>query len=141
MAPPPCRGSTSRHQDASTSITAAKHQPAPHPSSSPGAGKVDRSTAFLPAPAVQNHAANLAVLPGGDLGCVWFGGTQECVQDISIWFSRLSGDAWSPPTTLFPATTTGGVFVRQPPVVLASGRWLVPVFHWQAIKYVRVSGT
>lgn len=145
----------------------------------------DLTTAFLPAPAVQNHAANLAVLPGGELGCVWFGGTQEGVPDISIWFSRLSGDTWSepvrlseddtrseqnpvlatapdgnlwllytaqragnqdtaevrrristdgghtwsPPTTLFPATTTGGVFVRQPPVVLASGRWLVPVFH------------
>jgi predicted neuraminidase len=143
------------------------------------------TTAFLPAPAVQNHAANLAVLPGGDLGCVWFGGTQEGVPDISVWFSRLTGDTWSdparlsaddtrseqnpvlatapggelwllytaqragnqdtaevrrrtstdggvtwsPPRTLFPATTTGGVFVRQPPVVLPSGRWLLPVFH------------
>lgn len=148
------------------------------------------SEAFLPAPAVQNHAANLAVLPDGDLGCVWFGGTQEGVGDISIWFARLSprspdptawsapvrlsaddtrseqnpvlaiapdgdlwlfytaqraghqdtaevrlrvsgdsGVSWSAPRTLFPATDSGGVFVRQPPVVLPSGRWLLPVFH------------
>lgn len=145
----------------------------------------DRAEAFLPAPAVQNHAANLALLPGGDLGCVWFGGTQEGVADISIWFSRLVSGVWSEPVrlssddtrseqnpvlatapdgslwlfhtaqragnqdtaevrcrvsrdggatwsatrTLFPATPTGGVFVRQPPVVLPSGRWLLPVFH------------
>ncbi|MCP2167625.1 sialidase family protein [Goodfellowiella coeruleoviolacea] len=153
----------------------------PHPDDA------ERIEAFLPAPAVQNHAANLAVLPGGDLGCVWFGGTQEGVSDISIWFSRLapgghtwsapvrlSGDAtrseqnpvlavtpegqvwlyytaqraghqdtaevrlrvstdagatWSPPRTLFPATADGGIFVRQPPVVLPTGRWLLPVFH------------
>jgi predicted neuraminidase len=140
---------------------------------------------FLPVPAVQNHAANLAVLPGGDLGCVWFGGTQEGVPDISVWSSRLTDDGWtepvrlsgdgtrseqnpvlatapngdlwllytaqhagnqdtaevrlrvsgdggttwSPHRTLFPATPSGGVFVRQPPVVLPSGRWLLPVFH------------
>lgn len=146
-----------------------------------------RAEAFLPAPAVQNHAANLAVLPGGDLGCVWFGGTQEGVADICVWFSRLAprsdtwtdpvqlsddptrseqnpvlfsaptgelwllhtaqqagnqdtaevrlrtsadgGATWGPTRTLFPATGTGGVFVRQPPVVLEDGRWLLPVFH------------
>ncbi|MFH8573739.1 exo-alpha-sialidase [Streptomyces sp. NPDC017993] len=55
-----------------------------------------------PAPAVQNHAANLTVLPGGDLGCVWFGGSQEGVADISVWFSRLAagGDTWSAPVRL-----------------------------------------
>jgi len=54
--------------------------------------------AFLPAPAVQNHA----VLPDGDLGCVWFGGTQKGVPDISIWFTRLSpgAAAWSAPVRL-----------------------------------------
>ncbi|MES2549864.1 MAG: hypothetical protein V4630_09235, partial [Pseudomonadota bacterium] len=35
-------------------------------------GRVD---AFLPSPMVQNHAANLHVLPDGRLACVWFGGT------------------------------------------------------------------
>ncbi|WP_432045805.1 sialidase family protein [Streptomyces asiaticus] len=58
--------------------------------------------AFLPAPAVQNHAANLTVLPGGDLGCVWFGGTQEGVPDISVWCSRLApgADTWTEPVRL-----------------------------------------
>nr|WP_229791040.1 exo-alpha-sialidase [Zhihengliuella salsuginis] len=67
----------------------------------------DLSYAYLPAPTVQAHAANLAVLPGGDLGCVWFGGTQEGVPDISIWFSRLArsadgawGGSWSEPVQL-----------------------------------------
>src|SRR6185503_1206113 len=40
-----------------------------------------RRQALLPAPQVQNHAANLAVLPDGSLGCVWFAGTQEGVPD------------------------------------------------------------
>ncbi|MET7332183.1 exo-alpha-sialidase [Nonomuraea sp. NPDC005650] len=147
----------------------------------------DRHEAYLIAPAVQNHAANLMSLNDGDLGCVWFGGTQEGVSDISIWFSRLrkGADTWSTPTrlsddmtrseqnpvlfptpagelwllytaqhagnqdtaevrrrvsrddghtwgpvdTLFPATSRGGVFVRQPVLVLPSGRWLLPVFN------------
>ncbi|MFE3741722.1 exo-alpha-sialidase, partial [Streptomyces sp. NPDC059134] len=153
----------------------------PHP------GEPGRAEARLSAPAVQNHAANLTVLPGGDLGCVWFAGTQEGVADISVWFSRLAPDGarWSPPVRLsddtgrseqnpvlfpapsgdlwllhtaqraghqdtaevrrrisrdggeswgesrvvFPATDEGGVFVRQPVVVLPSGRWLLPVFR------------
>ena len=68
----------------------------PHPTE-PG-----RTDAYLPAPTVQCHAANLATLPGGDLGCVWFGGTQEGVGDISIWFSRLGEGAveWSAPVRL-----------------------------------------
>ncbi|MEU7747643.1 exo-alpha-sialidase [Nonomuraea sp. NPDC049158] len=147
----------------------------------------DRHEAYLIAPAVQNHAANLMALGNGDLGCVWFSGTQEGVADISIWFSRLEkgAEAWSTPTrlsddltrseqnpvlfptpadelwllytaqhagnqdtaevrcrisrddghswgpvrTLFPATSRGGVFVRQPVLVLPSGRWLLPVFN------------
>ncbi len=52
-------------------------------------GEPGRRDALLPAPRVQNHAANLAVLPDGALGCVWFAGTQEGVPDISVWFSRL----------------------------------------------------
>ncbi|MEU0478950.1 exo-alpha-sialidase [Streptosporangium sp. NPDC006013] len=147
----------------------------------------DRYEAYLVAPAVQNHAANLMVLRDGDLGCVWFGGTQEGISDISIWFSRLEkgadawsvpvrmsddltrseqnpvlfptpagelwllytaqhagnqdtaevrcrisrddGHSWGPVRTLFPATERGGVFVRQPVLVLPSGRWLLPVFN------------
>jgi predicted neuraminidase len=126
-------------------------------------------------------------LPDGRLGCVWFGGTQEGVPDISVWFSTLapgaeewsaprqlsddptrseqnpilfptpdgdlwllytaqhagnqdtaevrrristdSGQSWGPVETLFPPSETGGVFVRQPPVVLSSGRWIIPIFR------------
>src|SRR6185369_11471605 len=61
-----------------------------------------RSDALLPAPQVQNHAANLAVLPDGSLGCVWFAGTQEGVPDISVWFSRLGTGqtVWTDPVQL-----------------------------------------
>ncbi|MBD1543199.1 glycosyl hydrolase [Arthrobacter sp. IA7] len=148
--------------------------------------------AYLPAPTVQSHAANLLTLPDGRLGCVWFGGTQEGVPDISIWFSTLepgssqwspaeqlsedstcseqnpilftapgsggqngvlwllytaqragnqdtaevrrrtstdSGRTWGPVETLFPANETGGVFVRQLPVQLPSGRLIIPIFR------------
>ena len=143
--------------------------------------------AYLPAPTVQSHAANLLTLPDGRLGCVWFGGTQEGVPDISIWFSTLepgssqwsdavqlsddssrseqnpilftntdgalwllytaqkagnqdtaevrrrisldSGRTWGDVETLFPANETGGVFVRQLPVVLPSGRMIIPIFR------------
>lgn len=142
---------------------------------------------FLPAPTVQCHAANLAVLPSGDLACVWFGGTQEGVADIDVWMSvlppaattwsdpvRLSsdperseqnpilwttpaGEVWllhtaqtagnqdtaevrrrvssdggrtfGPTETFVPASDAGGVFVRQPPVVTPTGRWLLPLFR------------
>jgi predicted neuraminidase len=61
-----------------------------------------RLDAFLPSPCVQNHAANIMPLPGGDLGCVWFGGTQEGIPDISVYFSRLpeGGDTWTEPVRL-----------------------------------------
>ena len=55
-----------------------------------------RRDAFLPSTTVQVHAANLMTLPDGRLGCAWFGGTQEGVPDISIWFSRLVDDTWTP---------------------------------------------
>ena len=59
--------------------------------------------ADLPAPTVQSHAANLALLADGSLGCVWFGGTQEGVADICIWFSRRAQGThgtWSAPVKL-----------------------------------------
>ena len=65
-------------------------------------GDPARIEAFLPSPCVQNHAANLMPLADGDLGCVWFGGTQEGMADISIYFSRLGREAgrWSTPEKL-----------------------------------------
>lgn len=52
---------------------------------------------MLPSPCPQNHAANILPLPDGTLMCVWFGGTQEGVADISVWGSRLApgSDSWS----------------------------------------------
>lgn len=143
--------------------------------------------AYLPTPTVQCHAANLAWLPDGDLACVWFGGTQEGVADVTVYLSRLpagsdawldpiplsddptrseqnpvlfaaregelwllytaqiagnqdtsevrrrisrdGGSTWEPPTVLLPADSGRGVFVRQPPVALPSGRILLPVFN------------
>ena len=55
-------------------------------------GRVD---AFLPSPMVQNHAANLALLPDGRIACVWFGGTMEGMGDISIWMAVLGPDGWT----------------------------------------------
>ncbi|WP_350353303.1 sialidase family protein [Microbacterium sp. A8/3-1] len=62
-------------------------------------GDLPRSDALLAVSTVQAHAAMLARLPNGDLGLVWFGGTQEGVDDISIWFARLpEGERiWSTP--------------------------------------------
>jgi predicted neuraminidase len=83
-----------------------------------------RRQALLPAPQVQNHAANLAVLPDGSLSCVWFAGTQEGVPDISVWYSRLDADAWSDPVQLSDDPTRS----EQNPVlhVFASGEvWLL----------------
>ncbi|ACL63114.1 sialidase family protein [Methylobacterium nodulans] len=157
----------------------------------PVAGDPVRLETFIPSLCVQNHAANLMPLANGDLACVWFGGTQEGMADISVYFSRLAkgSDAWSPaeklsddparseqnpilfpaPTgdlwliwtaqvsgnqdtafvrrrlsrdhgrswgpieTLFPRREGCGTFVRQPPVVLANGDWLLPIFHCPSV--------
>ncbi|MGR2857546.1 glycosyl hydrolase [Erwinia sp. 1181_3] len=57
----------------------------------------DRQQAILPSSCPQNHAANLLPLPDGDVLCVWFGGTQEGIADISVWCSRLEkgSERWS----------------------------------------------
>lgn len=54
-------------------------------------------TAMLPSSCPQNHAANILPLQDGSLLCVWFGGTQEGIADISVWCSRLpaGADTWS----------------------------------------------
>ena len=63
----------------------------------PVAGDPDRREAFIPSPCVQNHAANIMPLRNGDLACVWFGGTQEGMADISVYGARLpaGSDTWS----------------------------------------------
>lgn len=145
-------------------------------------GDPARLQGFIPTPCVQNHAAFLMPLPDGDLGCAWFGGTQEGVPDIAIRFARLAPGAtrWSEPETLSDDPTrseqnpllfnapdgttwllwtaqlagnqdtaiirkrvlrdgawgpietlfdTPGLFIRNPIVVLADGRWLLPVWR------------
>ena len=150
-------------------------------------GDAARIESYLPSPCVQNHAANIAMLANGDLATVWFGGTQEGISDISVYFSRLAkgsdrwstpiglsddatrseqnpilftapgaglwliwtaqisgnqdtalvrkrvsfdhGLTWGPMETLFGTGNGYGLFVRQPPVVLDEGAWLIPVFH------------
>ncbi len=175
----------------------------------PRADDAARIEAYLPSPCVQNHAANLMPLADGDLGCVWFGGTQEGIADISVYFARLArgadawsapvklsddaarseqnpilfpapdgalwllhtaqrggdqdtalvrrrisqdnGHSWGPAETLFEPGEGYGVFVRHPPVVLASGEWLLPLYRcvsvpgrkWVGdadISFVRISG-
>jgi predicted neuraminidase len=63
----------------------------------PRAAHPGQKEAFIPSPCPQNHAANLMLLGDGSLGCVWFGGTQEGMADISVHFSRLAPGAerWS----------------------------------------------
>jgi predicted neuraminidase len=65
-------------------------------------GDEQRLTADIPTLCAQAHAANLMPLANGDLACVWFGGSQEGVADISIYFSRLArdGECWSVPQKL-----------------------------------------
>ena len=65
-------------------------------------GTLEKGRAFLPSPAVQNHAAFLARLPDGDLACAWFGGSLEGKSDISIHAAILpeGADAWGPAARL-----------------------------------------
>lgn len=56
------------------------------------------SASQVPVTTVQCHAANLVELPDGALGCGWFGGTQEGLPDISVWFARQESDgSWAQP--------------------------------------------
>ena len=61
-----------------------------------------REVADLPSPCVQAHAANLMVLPDGELACVWFGGSIEGRSDISVFTSRLDAATrqWTAPVQL-----------------------------------------
>ncbi|MDT0682184.1 exo-alpha-sialidase [Roseicyclus sp. F158] len=65
-------------------------------------GRLNDGAALLPSPCVQNHAAFLARLPGGDLACAWFGGSLEGKSDISVHASILAegADAWGPVAVL-----------------------------------------
>ena len=83
-------------------MTSTSTLPADRGRVAPAAGDPRRLDAFLPSPCVQNHAAHITALRNGDLACVWFGGTQEGIPDISIYFSRLAvgSDRWTDPVRL-----------------------------------------
>ena len=61
-----------------------------------------RREAYIPSGNVQNHASNVFPMPGGDLLCTWFSGTQEGMSDISVYLSRLKAGetTWSVPDKL-----------------------------------------
>lgn len=84
----------------------------------PAPGDTGRLDAYLPAATVQSHAANLLALTNGDLLCVWFGGTQEGVPDISIYLSRLvaGSSTWTHPVKLSDDPTRS----EQNPVLFAA---------------------
>jgi len=90
-----------------------------------------RSEAFLPSPVIQNHAAFLAWLPDGSLGCAWFGGTLEGKSDISIYASRLCPDQgrWLPPSRI----TDDPARSEQNPVLWSDGGSLT-LFHTSQIS-------
>lgn len=55
----------------------------------------------IPTATIQCHASNLLELPDKTLLCVWFGGTQEGTDNISVYLSRLvPGSSWSTPERL-----------------------------------------
>ena len=85
-------------------------------------GRVD---AFLPSPMVQNHAANLHVLPDGRLACVWFGGTMEGMGDISVYLSTVGPDGWTPARKLSDDATRS----EQNPVLFTAPDGKVWLFH------------
>jgi len=78
---------------------------------------VERTDGLLPAATVQCHAANLIQLPDGTVGCAWFGGTQEGLSDIAVWFSRQAPDGtWATPVAVSDDPTRS----EQNPVPLAA---------------------
>ncbi|NGN67773.1 glycosyl hydrolase [Streptomyces sp. A7024] len=69
--------------------------------------------------------------PGGELWLLHtaqLAGHQDTAE-VRLRVSRDNGASWGATRTLFPADERGGVFIRQPVVVLDSGRWLLPVFR------------
>jgi predicted neuraminidase len=61
-----------------------------------------RIEAHFPSMGHENHAANLAALPDGDLLCVWLAGSAEGTGNVRIALSRLPrGEApWTQPVWL-----------------------------------------
>ncbi|AUH33315.1 sialidase family protein [Paracoccus tegillarcae] len=86
-----------------------------------------RDEAFLPSPAVQNHAAFLAEMSDGAVICAWFGGSLEGKSDISIRASVLEPGAsdWGPVATL----SDDPDHSEQNPVIFAAPDGQLWLFH------------
>jgi predicted neuraminidase len=82
-----------------------------------------------PARSEQNPV--LFTTPAGELWLIWTAQISGN-QDTALVRKRVSHDhglSWGPIETLFEAPKGHGLFVRQPPVVLDNGDWVIPVFH------------
>ncbi|WP_369814042.1 exo-alpha-sialidase [Frigoribacterium sp. Leaf186] len=82
-----------------------------------------------PARSEQNPV--LFVAPSGDVWLLYTAqraGNQDSAE-VRRRVSTDGGTTWGEPSTLFAADETGGVFVRQPPLVTRGGDLLVPVFR------------
>lgn len=82
--------------------------------------------AVLPPSGRDNHAANLCLLPSGDLLCVWFTGSGEGNPDTHIVMSRVpaGGTRWTNPVVLSEDPTRS----EQNPVLFqvpSGGLWLL----------------
>lgn len=90
-------------------------------------GAMVDGSAFLPSPAVQNHAAFLARLPDGALACAWFGGSLEGKADISIHACLLDEGAtrWGPSSQLSDLTDQS----EQNPVIFVSASGDIHLFN------------
>lgn len=68
--------------------------------------------------------------PDGTLRLLWtaqVSGNQDTAV-IRCRTSRDHGHSWGPIETLFGLRPDGGTFIRQPPVVLPDGTWLLPIW-------------
>ncbi|MGO4852107.1 sialidase family protein [Phaeovulum sp. W22_SRMD_FR3] len=86
-----------------------------------------RQEAFLPSPAVQNHAAFLAEMPDGAVLCAWFGGSLEGKSDIAIRACVLPQGAseWGPVCTL----SHDPAHSEQNPVIFTTPTGTIWLFH------------
>lgn len=75
---------------------------------------------------------NPVLFPSPD-GRLWLFSTAQQLKDQSTAVVNVresdDGETFSPPRVLLAPDRRGGAYVRQPPVVLASGRWLLPTYR------------
>ncbi|MFZ3599129.1 sialidase family protein [Streptomyces sp. BH104] len=82
------------------------------------AGRSEQNPLLFPTPDGELWLMHTAQLAG-----------HQDTAEVRLRVSRDNGATWGTTRTLFPADERGGVFIRQPVVVLDSGRWLLPVFR------------